>query len=98
MTQRTTIKIIGLAGAALAIAGCTTRYTAEEGFGDSVRAAQAQQVLNPDAPRNTDPVKGLHGVAAKSTVDRYQKSFETPPAPINVFNIGVTGSSSGGQN
>lgn len=99
MTQRTTIKMIVLGCAALSIGGCTTRYAAEEGFGDTVRAARAQQIVNPDASRNTVAAKGVDGPAAKATIDRYQKSFETPPAPVNVFNIGVTGSSSsGGQN
>ena len=27
------------------------------------------------------------GVSAKSAVDRYQKSFENPPPPVQVFNI-----------
>lgn len=97
MTQRTTIKMIALGCVALSISGCMTRYTAEEGFGDTVRAANAQQIVNPDASRNTVAPNGLHGAAAKATVDRYQKSFEAAQPSTNVFNIGV-GTSSGGQN
>lgn len=97
MSQRTTIKLIVLGCAALSISGCMTRYAAEEGFGDTVRAARAQQIVNPDASRNTVPPKGLHGAAAKATVDRYQKSFETTEPATNVFNIGVGTSSGGGS-
>lgn len=100
MTQRTIISLTGLCCAASFIAGCAhPRYATDEAFGDAVRAAKAQQTINPDASRNMEAPNGLHGAAAKATVDRYQKSYETPPPPVNVFTIGVTGNSSGsGQN
>lgn len=84
--------------AVLILGGCAhPRYASDEAFGDSVRAAQAQQTLHPDASRNTAPPKGMEGAAAKATIDRYQKSYETPQAPVNVFTIGVgTGNASGG--
>jgi hypothetical protein len=40
-------------------------------------------------------VAGLDGPAADATIDRYHKSYETPPQPVNVFTIGI-GSGSGG--
>ncbi|GAB3545520.1 hypothetical protein GCM10027343_22050 [Noviherbaspirillum agri] len=97
MTQRTLITTIVLGCAVLAVGGCATHYAAEEGFGDTVRAAKAQQIVNPDASRNTAAPTGFDGAAAKATVDRYQKSFETTQPATNVFNIGV-GTSGGGQN
>lgn len=66
----------------------------DQHFGEAVNTAKAQQTVNPDASRNADPVAGLDGPAAKFTIDRYQKSYQTPPPPINVFTIGV-GSSAG---
>lgn len=82
---------------ALLVAGCAeNRYREPENFGDAVRAAQARQIINPDASRSTARPDGMDGAAAKSTIDRYQKSFETPPAPVNVFTIGVGGGTSGG--
>lgn len=95
MKDRMMIRMAATACAALLLAGCAhPRYASDEAFGDSVRAAQAEQTLNPDASRNKEPPKGLDGVAAKATVDRYQKSYETPPPPVNVFTIGVgTGTS-----
>jgi hypothetical protein len=67
-------------------------------FGDAVNTAKAQQTINPDASLNTDPVAGLDGQAANAVIDRYHKSYEKPPAPVDVFTIGVgssTTSSSG---
>jgi hypothetical protein len=93
----TTLKIV-LAGllASAALSGCapnTPRLDAN--FGDAVNTAKAQQTINPDASQNTDPVAGLDGQAANAVIDRYQKSYEQPPAPTNVFTIGVGGGSTG---
>lgn len=97
MKQRTMITMLGLGCAALFMSGCApARYASDDSFGDAVRTAQAQQTVNPDAPRNAAAPIGLNGAAAKATVDRYQKSFETPPPPVNVFTIGVGGSTSSG--
>lgn len=87
----TTLKIV-LAGllASAALSGCapnTPRLDAN--FGDAVNTAKAQQTINPDASQNTDPVAGLDGQAANAVIDRYNKSYEKPPAPANVFTIGV---------
>ena len=64
-------------------------------FGDAVRAAQAAQTLNPAAAQNVTPPPGLDGHAAKASIDRYEKSFEVPPAPANVYTIGVGTGASG---
>lgn len=87
----TTIKLTlaGLIGAAL-ISGCageTPRL--DEHFGDAVNAAKAQQIVDPNAALNRDPVAGVDGQAANSAVDRYHRSFQTPTPPANVFTIGV---------
>lgn len=90
MTQRTAMTVISLGCAALLLGGCAQpRQLTDEGFGDAVRAAQAQQTLNPDASRNRAAPKGLDGPAAKASVDRYEKSYEAPPPPVNVFTIGI---------
>ena len=57
-------------------------------FGDATRAAFAQQVINPDAGRDTRPVTGLDGQAAAAAQKRYQNSFAEPPVPP-VFTIGI---------
>lgn len=64
----------------------------DQKFGETVNMAIAQQTLNPDASRNTNPVSGIDGRAAREAVDRYQKSFGKPEPQPNVFTIGVSSS------
>ena len=81
-----------IGGMLVAMTGCvspTPILDAE--FGKSVSLIKAQQTLNPSASRNTNPVNGLDGVAAKSGYDAYQKSYKTPEPPSNAFTIGVGG-------
>jgi hypothetical protein len=86
----------GALAAALLLAGCVTRTPVlDQHFGEAVNTAKAQQTINPDASRDRDPVAGLDGQAADATIDRYHKSYETPPPPVNVFTIGIGGSSGG---
>jgi len=59
-----------------------------EEMGQAVRAAQATQTLNPEASKNSDPVSGIDGVAAKNAVSTYQKSFQAPPPTFTVINVG----------
>jgi len=35
------------------------------------------------------PSVSTDGVSAQSAIERYQESFQTPPSPTPVFNIGV---------
>lgn len=78
-----------IAVAVAALAGCaSTTPNVDAHFGEAVRTARAQQTINPDGPRNRDPVAGLDGRAAKSAMERYQESFKTPPPTFDVINIG----------
>lgn len=83
-------------GIAALLAGCAARTPVlDRHFGEAVNTAKAQQTVNPDASRDPDPVAGLDGPAADATIDRYHKSYETPPQPVNVFTIGIGGGSGG---
>jgi hypothetical protein len=63
----------------VALSGCVTPTPEyDKHFGEAVRTAIAQQTINPDASRNTDPVLGLDGKAANRTMQNYDKSFVTP--------------------
>lgn len=80
-------------GMLLALGGCTSTPTAlEQSLGASVRLAVDQQKVPPPSargPQRTDGVIAVHGV------DRYQQSYERPPAPVNVLNLlGGSGSAS----
>lgn len=80
--------------AALAAAGCSTAPTTVDwNFGKALNAAKAAQVIDPDAATRARPAAGIDGQAARSSVERYEKSFQTPPPPVTVLNInGSTGS------
>lgn len=88
--------ILGLAAALSA--GCAVQPTAVDAqFGQAVTGARAAQVIDPDAPSRGRPQLKADGQSAKSAIDRYQKSFDAPPAPVNVLNIGIGSSASGGS-
>lgn len=52
-------------------------------FGSNTRTAMAQQIIDPQARRNTDPVAGMDGKAAQGAYERYQRTFSgaAPQAP-----------------
>lgn len=74
----------------LVMGGCAsnTPYFDQQ-VGVAVNAAKAQQTVNPNASRNTDPVAGIGGTPANSTVDEYHKSFEAPAPTFQVIGGGV---------
>lgn len=79
-----------LCAIALVATGCAMPPNAQEPpMGATVILTMAQQVMNPTAGTNSDPVTGLDGQAAKSGYDAYQKSYRAPVPPQNVFTIGV---------
>lgn len=82
-----------LAGlAVLAATGCAARLPAPgQRMGDAVSLTMAQQVINPQAGINRDPVMGMDGKAAKSGFDAFQKTYRTPEPQQNVFTIGIGG-------
>jgi hypothetical protein len=86
----------GLCAAVVVIlGGCSATPVLDSKFGSSVSGAMADQILDPNPSRLADPVVGLDGIAAANAITRYHKSFTAPPAPANVFAIGVSGSSGG---
>ncbi len=83
--------LAGLAALLMLTACAQTTPRADASFGDTVRIATARQTMYPDASQNTDPVSGMDGRAARSGLDRYQKSFKEPTPHPSVFTIGVGG-------
>ncbi|MES2153069.1 MAG: pilus assembly protein [Pseudomonadota bacterium] len=74
----------------LALGACsTTTPRLDQQFGAALNTVKAQQWLHPDAARNTNPVAGMDGQAAKSAYDNYQKSYRAPPPPTGSFTIGL---------
>jgi hypothetical protein len=58
-------------------------------YGTSYKLAKFNQVLDPAAEKNLEPVTGFDGEAARITIDKYQKDFEKPtPPPRYMLTIG----------
>lgn len=74
--------------ALLIVAGCAGPTRLESDFGTSCKLMHVNQVLNPDASKNLQPVTGLDGVAARNMLERYRKEFEKPSA-APVYTLGV---------
>lgn len=71
------------------LAACTPLTpNLDKHFGQAVNMAKAQQTLNPDASRNTDPVSGISGKEGNLIIDAYHESLKPPPPPATVINIG----------
>lgn len=89
--------ITGISAGLLAVAvlaGCApTTPNLDAKFGDAVNKAKAQQTINPNASRNTDPVAGIDGQAASGIIDRYHKAYETP-SPASAGSVGSVGGGS----
>ena len=81
--------LCGLCGLLLAVSGCvSTTPNLDSQFGKSVNLIKAQQTINPEASRNTNPVTGIDGKAAKSGYDEYQKSYKAPE-PLTPLSISI---------
>jgi hypothetical protein len=48
----------------------------DKNWGRSYEAAKYNQILNPDAGKNLNPVEGLDGVASENAVNKYDESFK----------------------
>jgi hypothetical protein len=76
---------------AMALGACTpTTPYLDANFGHAVNAAKAQQIINPEAGKNTDPVAGLDGTSAKESIERYHSTFKEPPPTFDIF-VGSAG-------
>lgn len=61
----------------------------EQDYGTSANLAKFNQILNPDADKNLEPVSGLNGNAAQENMKKYVKGFEKPAKePVYTFTIG----------
>lgn len=83
--------VTSLALLVLAISACGTTPRLDRQFGRSVGLLRTQQVINPQAALNRDPVAGMDGRAANAAYESYQKSFTAPVPQSAAFTIGVGG-------
>ena len=79
---------------AAALAGCSSTPRWDARFGEPVAIITAQQVINPDAALNPDPVAGVDGKAAQGAISQYGKSFTQPQSQPDVLMFGLEDSGS----
>ena len=86
--------IIGLVAALSIFSGCGATKL-EKNWGKSFESAKSNQILNPEAGQNLDPVVGLDGQAAESNLGTYRKGFEPKEGKkaydLNLGSIGSIG-------
>ena len=82
--------LVAFAGIIMILAGCATGPTrVEADYGTSYNLARSQQILNPAAQQNLEPVYGFDGRAAAATIERWRGTFEKPqPAPNYAISVG----------
>jgi len=82
------ITLVGIITVIFLIAGCgPTRL--EMDYGTSYQLQKYNQILNPGAGKNADPVVGINGQAAQNTVDKYKQGFEAGKETSTVYQISV---------
>ena len=82
--------VIGLIVALSIFLGCAGTPVLDRYWGDSLEAAKFNQIKNPEASKNLEPVTGLDGqVVADLVVPNYEKLFleQTKKRPLD-FNLG----------
>ena len=84
------VALLGLAGA------CAGPTRLEMDYGTSFQLAKFNQILNPEAEKNLEPVTGLDGRAVQKTMERYRKDFEKPIPPPTYF-LSLGGGLGGGM-
>ena len=69
--------LIGLTAALLIFSGCASRETMlNRNWGSSFESAKSNQILDPEAGKNLDPVVGLDGQAAGISMEKYRQGFK----------------------
>ena len=78
--------LLGVAGLFLLTGvGCTSAPTTlGPDYGAAYGLAVHNQILNPEAGTNLQPVSGLDGQGATKVMEKYRKSFEEPTTPPQI--------------
>jgi hypothetical protein len=79
------------------ISACAQPTRLDKNYGRSLKQARLNQILDPEAEKNLEPVTGLDGKAAQTSIEKYRKAFEQPrelPQPLIQIGAGAQGSPS----
>ena len=84
--------IIAFSITLLLFAGCT-HSTLEQNWGNSYEAAKVNQIANPEASENLDPVVGLDGQLAEQNMESYRQGCtgDKQPTTYNLRLGGIEG-------
>ena len=85
------ITVFVISGVAMAtLAGCVAPTpNLDAHYGQALTQGCVLQSLDPQAGLRAPPPASFEAAAAHAVVERYLKSFQTPPPAVNVFAIGV---------
>lgn len=89
------LKVCAIGSVALLSACVSTTPNLDTTFGEATRQTLRQQIINPQAGNDNNPVAGVDGRAARDAVDNYYKSFANPERSRDL-SIGE-GAANGGQ-
>lgn len=74
--RRTAVCILCMVLAIFLLSACAGPTRVEKHFGKSFKQARVNQILDPAAEKNLEPVTGQDGKAAQASIERYRKTFE----------------------
>ena len=73
---RTALTILITLFSIFLMSACAGPTRLDKDYGRSVKQARINQILDPEAEKNLEPVTGLDGKAAKAGIEKYRMTFE----------------------
>ncbi len=73
--RRIILCVLGFIFAVFLLA-CAGPTRVEKNYGKSYKQALANQILDPEAEKNLEPVTGFDGKGSQIAIEKYRKSFE----------------------
>jgi hypothetical protein len=89
--------VIGLIAALSIFSACAATPELDRNWGKAYEAQKSNQIINPEAGENLEPVTGLDGQVAKGILETYEKQTKEgaekrPAATSTIFDMGASGS------
>jgi len=82
--------IVGIIAAVSMVSACSgTDTLSQQNWGKSHETAAYNQMLNPDADKNLQPVDSLDGQSAENDLQRYRDGFKAKEQKQTTFNFNL---------
>ena len=92
MVKKHLIVVLVLSAGLLFFTSCSKEFQKEtkldRNWGKSFESAKQNQILNPEAGKEPEPVVGMDGQAAEKIIEKHRQSFERE-TPKEVYNINM---------